>query len=430
MARTLPKSKGLIKNMLTQFVAKENIDGEFVHTNFAQRANRMVIFSKSVKGKDRGNIEASFKGMSLTEGFSLLNGVTILPYSPEAGARGANLYGARLNMVHMDDAEDYGEAGTAMGENIWNQATTFMNADTGNPDDKVIFTVTGNRVNPEEESIFNRFIAASARDDSYIVRSIPKVDLIKRESLTIRYSFDDIMRQIKASDRPAEITDCPLHTPEMLFPILDMQYKPLNELQSVPSWRGLFIDPAFSRRNFSDATGMIFAYANKEGKIFFGSKEVKANGSEIVQAIVKEIVEHKINYTFIESGTSESLLRSSVQQEISRMNINSVTFDEEAPRNVRKEDRIKDAYPLWDGRTMGFIEGMEEPLISQLISFDPYLLKTKTKKRGFDALDAFSYALTYIIEKDIINQYDVPQDRPAFEDDLMYDDGGSLLHAY
>ena len=397
LARTMLKSRQILRNLLTEFIAREMIEDESVPTLFAERAENFVIFSRSLKDKERKNIEQTFKSASLSESFSLTNGVTILCYSPDAGGRGANLYNRRLNLAHVDDVEDAGEAGTLTGEAIWNQMVTFMEADTGNPDDRILFSVTGNRVNPEEESIFNRFIATGARDKSYIIRSIPKIDLLNRKSLTIRYDFDHVMRQILGSDRPAEITDNPLHTPDMLLPILEMEFRKLKDLQAIPTWRGLFVDPAFSKKNYSDKIGMIFAYQTQDGKFYFGSKETKARGDEVAKTIVKEIVEHKMPYAFIETGTSESLLRGNIQEELNKMNINTVVFDEEAaPRTMSKEDRIKDAFPFFDPKYMSFIEEMTEPLLKQIISFDPYLLKQKAKKRGYDALDAFAWALIYI----------------------------------
>lgn len=63
---------------------------------------------------------------------------------------------------------------------------------------------------------------------------------------------------------------------------------------------------------------------------------------------------------------------------------------------------------------MGFIKDHEEPLVSQILSFDPYLIKTKSKARGYDSLDAFSYALRYIATSNIVTSFDLVRDRDMF----------------
>lgn len=394
IARNEKKSKAIVSTLLNSFVEERFYDGAYEQTMFAKRFSKLIR-TDTFRGGDDPKFR--FKTESVGNGFVLKNEVLIKPYSPSVGGRGEATYDDRLDYLYGDDLEELNEAGTEANNKVWAILSTFMAAETGDPDVKILVSLTGNRVNPEPESVFNRFIDASTKSEQYVVRSLPVYDFKTNKSLTIRKSDAEALEWVRGLPNPADGTDNPLHRKNTIFDTTALKYVSYETIAELPTWRALFVDPAFSNSNDSDNTGFCYLFVAKDGRIFIGSEEVKIPSVQFPDVVVNRMERFKINNCFIEVGSASSMPRETVQREVRQLGLNVTVFEDLKSGGKSKPDRIKDALPLYNTETMSIIEELKDPLLTQIISFDYESMKAnKRARKGYDALDAFAYALVHV----------------------------------
>ena len=261
--------------------------------------------------------------------------------------------------------------------------------------------MTGNRVNPGKESIFNKFYDLSTRSKLYRHRSLPIADLKKQVSLTIRKTYEECLDEIAAAAVPAEFTDNPFHMKHSIFDVASIKFENLEKVREIPTFRTLFIDPAFSKENYSNAVGFCYVFTTDTGRSYFGTKEKVIGSKDFKGAVIKELAEYDIHYCFIEKGATSSFVREQVEEEAERVGLPVVMFEDLKPeRGMSMEQRILSQVALFDYERMAIIRELQEPLMSQLATFDPKSMTTRKKRVGYDALDAFAYAVEWLYKND------------------------------
>ena len=330
--------------------------------------------------------------MSISEGFSLANGVRIFPIAPSVGARGEATYEDRFDEAFGDDLEEKGQAKSARTQKTWLIIESILNAYTGDPDHNIIFSLSGNRNNPEKESIFNRVIDRASKSKDYRVRSI---SVLKKDgtSNTIRMTDEEAREFAKTAG--ADGTDNPYdNMQDPVFDTTQLSYVPLSELQNKPAFRCAFFDLAFSKTNSSSYTGVVLLYITEDGKLHFGSYAFKAAGRELISKIVRIADEHKLNSMTVERMATVEIIPNWIEDEMARQGLtDTIVNDVVAPRLTSKENRIGNALAVFDPSTMSFISELRDPLIGQMMEFTPE--KVKQNKGDWDVLDAWSYAVDW-----------------------------------
>lgn len=184
---------------------------------------------------------------------------------------------------------------------------------------------------------------------------------------TKKISIEDIRRKLGSQVFDAEMMNNPINATTQEFKSTWFKYVPMDNVSKMKTRKFATIDPAFTKRETSDWTGVTKNYVDREDNWYFDAQHYKINSTDLIGMIFTLHGEgfEKIG---IEQGAFSEMIEPFFQKECQERRVYPYVISLKHG-GVMKETRIRSLIPRYEQGKIFHIEGRCRDLESELLRF-------------------------------------------------------------